>query len=181
MRFLSFPAIFLSLFLLSPLNAQSELRIVSLGAIDSGDLSLSETSPSLDVKRGTCSEDNPEPFFDTFMRIGLRSDYSSTVRITSVRYRISRPYGTRGVLTTKSFTPISSGEIRPGKDITYLDAFLLDVTGSTKAWAGETSAIPSDLGFKKVKVSIRGRDSRGRAVSASAATMLSLDDFNRCE
>ena len=178
------------LFLIAPLlystNAQcvDKFRITAIDFLDNGETSADASGGhSVDVVKGVCGEDpstTPEPFFDTLVRLQVRNDHLTKVRISRIRYNLSNPYGPGGRFTSSRLSPAQGFEVDARGGTATVLSFFLDASGAAKTYAGGRTSIPADLGFRNVTFRVTGKTTAGRTVTASARVSVSLDDFNRC-
>ena len=161
-----------------------KFRITAIDFLDSGETSADASgSHSVDVVKGTCGDapsTTPEPFYDTLVRLQVRNDYLMKVRLSRVRYTLSNPYGSGGRFTSSKLSPAQGFEVDARGGTAKVLSFFLDASGAAKRYAGGSTNIPADLGFRNVTFRITGRTTAGRTVTASARASVSLDDHNRC-
>lgn len=162
-------------------STSAQTRIAAIDALDGGQIGEElSSSPSIDIVQGSCGT-SEEGFYDTLLRIKVANTSDTALSFKRVRFVIPDPYGSGGKLTTKRFALVGSSEVPPSDtEFTYLYVLFLDKSGAAKQYAGETENIPTNLGFRTVRVLLSGRDQLGRSISLSARTTLSFDNFDRC-
>ncbi|MBX7138498.1 MAG: hypothetical protein K1X83_11000 [Oligoflexia bacterium] len=150
---------------------------------DSFPASDDEGTGSLDVVKNNCgTEDDPqdEGFQDTLMAVTVVNQCTGSASFSRIYYRVPSPYGAGGRLRTKKFALLGQREVPNDGEPHKIYGLFLDVTGSTKAYAGKTTSIPASLGFRNVRVFVAGRLGSRNEVLSSAAT-LSFDDVDNCD
>lgn len=163
---------------------RTSARIVGIEGLDEGKTDDATVGSAMfDVIQGVCnagsSDATAEPFYDSLLRIKVRNDTRFLVTFTRFKYQVRNVDGHGKALTSRSLALSSSGEIAPGKTGSLI-ALFLDASAGRKYFSKQTTPIPLDFGFRNVKVILSGRDGMGRAITLTARTAVSLDDFDRC-
>ena len=176
----------LILLFLIPFGIQAQTNGISISTIeplDYGELSEdANSSASIDVVQGLCGispSQTAEPFYDTLVRIKVRNDLDSTVRFSRFHYSVPKPYGANGRINSAKLALVGGNEAAPD-EVTVLYALFLDVKDSSKVYAGHSTAIPDDLGFRNVTFRLIGKTSLGKKIRISKRSAISFDDFDRC-
>lgn len=186
MRFLLVLAV--SLFggsLLIPTGAAAgDLRITSIDILDEGSSSEdAQGTASIDVSKGSCGvspNTSEEPFHDSLVRFTLVNHGKLPIYLRSVSYTLKNPYGTGASVRTKRLAFSGSTLVEADKEKHSALSLFLDVDDSGKTYAGKSTAIPSDLGFRNVTFTVYAVTASGRKVQVKGRTALSFDDFDRC-
>ncbi|MBX7138239.1 MAG: hypothetical protein K1X83_09665 [Oligoflexia bacterium] len=169
-------------------NDTDGLRITSIDFIDNGDLSSTATSTSIDTVQGCCEYDDSdacisaEPFFDTYVKVKVVNNTNQNARFTSLRYRVPNGTGdSTATLTSSAISLIGDATVEAeGGETSVLGLFADAVTGGNKRFAGSSSNIGSNFGFRNVRVTLSGTDGAGNPITVSASIAASLDNFNQC-
>jgi len=188
MRF-NIKTILLTVLFCVPAFLNAQVRIESIDALENQISSGAEGQISLDIIQGKCGTNcassgnscSDEPFGDTFMRIKVYNRLNSTIHFSKGWFVIPNPYGTGGRLTTKRFALVSTGNVPYSKtEPTTLYLLFLDMHSGLKSYAGETTTIPDDLGFRNIKVFLQGKTASGRTVRISTTGAFSFGNIDRC-
>lgn len=179
-------------------NADSGSFGLRVTAIDFFDDGTTDSTLSIDLNRdGDCDNDvdtvDPEPFFETQIQFTVQNNSNSIARFTSYTYTIDNATfandGSGTDITSGSLSFIGEAEDvdADGGTATFTALFIQAVIGggsTDKRFFGTTSNISdsdgSEFGFARVTVVLRGVNSDGESISATAATTASFGDFDRC-
>jgi hypothetical protein len=170
----------------------SNIRITALDFFDDG---TAGSTNSIDTQQNICDievdeDDNEtiilEPFFDTSVQVTVVNNLNSSVLFNSLRYSVQNATGP-GTATFNSGNIALTGEglsLGANGEEDTITSLIFDVVGGSKHFVGSqgaTQAIPANLGFRTVTVTLLGTTALGESVQVSGSTTLSFDDFNRCD
>jgi hypothetical protein len=170
-------------------NAQAEPRsvtpitIVGATAYDQGSTTGEGVGDiSLDIQQNICETVNDqeilEPFSDAVLGLDIQNRSNLQAQVTHVRYIVRNTQGKRVFRSSRvaaSGTPFIDGE-STGR----ITALFLHAAGSQKRFPGATSAIESSLGFRNVRVLVKGKLSNGSRFRRKIRTGFHFADVDRC-
>ena len=158
----------------------SGLRITSITAHDTGEVADGDGTFFIDVVQTDCDEDSVEPFADTILKVGIVNETDVTAFLKNLSFSV-RNADTEGKgFRSRRTAFIGRREVEPTKEVVELTALAFDVRGGLKFFSNNATPIPATLGFRNVKVRVKGRLSNGKAFRAVAKTALSFDEYDRC-
>jgi len=163
------------------------VRITAVSLNDSGDLGSTTTTASIDVVQDSdCDGDgataDPEPFFDTAIAFKVVNNTNSVIRFTNYSYVIEGGAGSGQDFSsdTLGFVGSTEGTTADGGDELTLISLFAQARSGAKFFHDSSTAIPSDLGFTNIDITIRGRTAAGEPITLRASTVASFSNFNRC-
>ncbi|MCB0328327.1 MAG: hypothetical protein KDD70_01655 [Bdellovibrionales bacterium] len=178
------------------------IRLTEIAINDSGSITpFANPTLSVDTRQRNCEisggEADCEGFFDTVISFSIVNNSNQIIRVSGYNYTISNADGAGTTFTSTTLlpAPIESGIASNGGEQDY-SALFAEVTGNTgnnesspmagdecsatKRFAGQSSAIPSDLGFRTVTVRVFYTNESGDSGTATGRISLSFDAFDNC-
>lgn len=165
-------------------NAQ-DARILTITAVELG----SETV-QVDAVRGICINDpadatdnTDEPFSDGFLRVGIVNNSSSLVELTSISYVIPNYDGTGRSFSSSQLAIVGEATASADGGEAQITSLAFSANSGTKEFVNFSSGnktISSSLGFRNVKVTVRGINSLGETVEATGSITISFSGYDRC-
>ena len=176
------------------------VRTTTLLFVDDGsNADIGSSNFSIDVSQGICTAESGsvgagtptptpvitvEPFFDTVLKVRVVNNTNQTVRFSSMKYTVVSAgvlanSGSDFVSDTVSFIGEANAIEGGGGEGTFT-MLAINATSGAKRFVGSSTDIPSNYGFKTVRVTVIGTNDNGDDIQATASQTLDFSDFNRC-
>lgn len=167
---------------IAPCYSQS-VFISRLGIFDDSTPSGEPTfDASIDTVQGVCSEggtnQEPEPFRDTYVGITIKNGATSTLRLQRLSYVLPRASG-RKTYTSPPLGFIGALEVAPNSEKTIYAPILSQSSGEKQLPRSRIS-VAKIIGFRTATFRIAATVAN-RPVNLSGAMTLSFGNFDRCE
>jgi hypothetical protein len=168
---------------LACLNAScGDIRITDLEIIDngSGDGTGNFAIDSIQDQCGDPPDTEDEPFSDTFIRLTIINNTNFRFNARWIRFALyDTGTGNRELVTAK-ISPSAGLTVDADGEPHQVLAFVADVDGATKRFAGSTELLSAYTGFKNLRATLGGR-ANGNLVRLRASTTVSIDNYDRCD
>jgi len=133
---------------------------------------------SIDVVADTdCDDDpttvDPEVFTDAHVNFTIVNDTNEFMRFTSYRYRV-------GSYTTPTLNLIGEVAVPEDGGTATFGALFMDASGG-KSYYGGSPITADQYGFKNVTFTLFGTNANGEAIELTAATSVSIGNFDNCQ
>ncbi|MFO0416769.1 MAG: hypothetical protein ACK5Y6_05720 [Pseudomonadota bacterium] len=171
-------------------NDDGDVRIISAFFEDDGNFdSSSGSGASVDISGiSDCDLSTPkievEPFYDTYVVLGVKNNLSEQVRFTSFRYSVSDVDGRGTEFTSKSLGLTQESEstlAADGGSSNIIMPIFKAYNGAKYAGDPMGSGIRiSNRSLQTVTFELTGETASGESVSISARATASFGDFDRC-
>ena len=171
----------------SQTNDDGDVRIITAAFADTG--STTETSASIDISQtadcdGTLTTFDPEPFFDTYVKLVVKNNRPEQVRFEYVQYSVSDVDSKGTEFTSKKLgltEEADSTVAQSGQTATIIMPILKAYNGGK--YVGDplgTGIRITNRALLTVTFALVGKTASGESVAISAKATGSFGDFNRC-
>ncbi len=172
-------------------NDDGDVRIVSAGFVDDGDALSADvaTSESIDISQdadcdNTASTSDPEPFFDTYVKLKVENNLAERVRFRYLQYSVSNVDGSGAEFTSKrlGITQEIDSSLADGGSSTTIFVPVFKAYNGGK-FVGDPTGVGIQItstSFQTVSFSLVGETASGDPVEVTAQSTASFGTFNRC-
>ncbi|WKZ57932.1 MAG: hypothetical protein QY326_04495 [Bdellovibrionota bacterium] len=157
-----------------------DVRITSAVLVDGPSEGSSVDVIGISDCDGDVDTDDPEPFYDTSIKILVKNTTDRAVTLTSLTYRVPNASGSGTAAYVSSPLAFLGNREVPAEGEATVTTLFANASGGEKFFTGRSTAIPSSLGFRSITITVRGVDGNGREFEVDGSTVGSFGNFNRC-
>ena len=169
-----------------------DVRITAVSVLDNPG-SNAEGS-QIDIAQDVCTPDDlstpanelvVEPFTDTFIKIKVVNNSSSTIRFTRVTYSVPNFDNTGRTFESSNISLIGETTVEAEGGEVDIQSLIFSVTGTggDKFFVNASSGNRpiGSIGFRNVSFTLSGTNSSGETVQATGTVVLSFTNYGRCQ
>ena len=161
-----------------------DVRITGIHLYDQGSWSDSSISSAVDLLRDYCGTDatagNQEKFYTTLVGVQVINSSHFPVNFQTIGFRVRNADGKGKLYQRRRLATVGGGWVDPGTATHQVLGMLLEARGGRKYFTRSQITPAGDLGFRNVRVILKGTNSRGAAVTLQAVTGIFFQNIDRC-